>query len=310
MTKSFPSHRQPRSWLKICIEVDSKWTDPVAAFLTELTKAGVQLAPTPAGNRECIIGYQENSAETATVDIELQNFLSKFEKLAPGATVKMETEMIQEEDWGESWKEHFKPIKITPGLVIKPSWEEYPPSATEKVIEMDPGMAFGTGHHASTKLAAQLLETVFSDCRPPERILDVGTGTGILAMASALFGGRSVLALDNDPDAVAAAQDNVTRNKLNSRIEVSARALGEVSGPFDLIVANITSDVLIIMAPALTAILATEGLIILAGILKGEQEEAVRRKYAELGFTVRENPWQDEWAALLLSRTMPNSPAR
>ncbi len=121
--------------------------------------------------------------------------------------------MIDEEDWGKNWKDHFKPFTIVPGLVIAPTWEEYQPAAGEAVITMDPGMAFGTGHHATTSLSLELIRRTLVE-NGGQRLLDVGTGTGILGMAALLFGAKDVLGLDNDPEAVSAAEENVRRNSL------------------------------------------------------------------------------------------------
>jgi ribosomal protein L11 methyltransferase len=169
------------------------------------------------------------------------------------------------------------------------------------VIEMDPGMAFGTGQHASTRMALAPIRQC-QETRRCQRALDVGTGTGILAMAAALFGAHQVVAIDNDPDAVTVARDNVARNGLAGKIEVSGTPVTQVQGPFPLICANIVHDVLAAMAQTLAGLTMPDGCLILAGILSGDQEDNMIRVYGELGLQPLNRLHQDEWAALLLRR--------
>ncbi|HSR37094.1 MAG TPA: 50S ribosomal protein L11 methyltransferase, partial [Desulfurivibrionaceae bacterium] len=180
----------------------------------------------------------------------------------------------------------------------KPTWEQYTPQADEQVIEMDPGMAFGTGHHASTRLALQLLERVFQERQPSSpSFLDVGSGTGILAMAGALWGAGTVVATDNDPDAVFIARQNIAANHLQDRIEVNDTPLGNLTPHFDIIVANITSDVLTLLAPELASHLKPGGDLVLAGILGGEQEQGISAVFQRLGLTQLACPHHEEWVA-------------
>ena len=188
-----------------------------------------------------------------------------------------------------------------PGLVIKPSWEAYAPAAGERVIEMDPGMAFGTGQHASTRMALGLIAARLEQ-DPCTRALDVGTGTGILAMATALLGCTEVMAVDNDPDAVAVARQNVAHNHLGARIELAATPVAEIRGSFQLVAANIVHDVLVDLAPDLTRLTAPGGSLVLAGILNGGQEAHLVQVYAALGCRLHARRSQDEWVALELLR--------
>jgi ribosomal protein L11 methyltransferase len=181
--------------------------------------------------------------------------------------------------------------------VIAPSWEEYAAQSGEKVIVMDPGMAFGTGHHATTSMAAALvLETVAAT------VLDVGCGTGILAMTAALSGAGRVLAIDNDPLAVTAARENVARNGLSDKIEVSGDAVSSVSGSFQVVIANIVHDTLVDLAFDLVRPTVLGGYLILSGILAGEQEESITRHFAALGCALNDQRRRDEWVALRLRK--------
>ncbi|HFQ88596.1 MAG TPA: methyltransferase domain-containing protein, partial [Desulfobulbus sp.] len=176
------------------------------------------------------------------------------------------------------------------------------PGPGQQVLEMDPGMAFGTGQHASTRMALALVTATCRDQRPAA-VLDVGTGTGILAMAAVLFGAGEAVAIDNDPEAVRVAAGNIRVNRLQDRIRVSGDTLDDCRGPFPLVCANIVHDVLVEMAPAFRRLLAPGGRIVLAGILAGEQEESIGRAYGRLGLQPVRSLHSDEWAALLLVDT-------
>jgi ribosomal protein L11 methyltransferase len=154
---------------------------------------------------------------------------------------------VKEEDWANAWKEHFHPVRIGERLVIKPSWEEYAAGDGELVIELDPGMAFGTGTHATTAMGLRLLEEVV---RPGDTVFDIGTGSGILAVAAAKLGAATVRAVDLDPVAVRVAGENVAANAVGDRVTVVAGdLLTGFEGKADVIIANIVADVIIRLVP-------------------------------------------------------------
>jgi ribosomal protein L11 methyltransferase len=258
------------------------------------------LPPAAPGPTERVIGYLAGDDADAR-EVLLRGELASLETRSglPSGAIVMRCEPLLEEDWGAGWKEHFHPFHVAPLLVIKPSWEPYEAQEGEAVIEMDPGMAFGTGLHASTRLALGFIEMICAGV-PPDCALDVGTGTGILAMAAALRGASLVIAIDNDPDAVAAARENVARNGLAGRISVGDRDLGAIDGKFDLIVANITADVLLPLAPRLAGRLSPGGALVLAGLLAGGQTREVRAAYEKLGLLCAGERSEGEWASLLL----------
>lgn len=296
------THRQPNSWLKIRIETPKELTDIVAAFLGNLTGTGVEYESNSAPDKnlipETVTGYLPDDGQAHINEHKLHSFLAKLQKTHPGAAqIKVQTALIEEEDWGAAWKKHFKPAKITSRLVVKPSWERYVPNKGETVIEIDPGMAFGTGLHASTRLALELIERLICE-KKPKNALDIGAGTGILGIACALLGVKEVLAIDNDPDAVAAAQTNADQNDLCATIRISPEGLLEVQGRFDLIIANITHDILAELALPIKDRLTDNGQVILSGILKGEQAESIKKMYSNLGLTVVTSRDKDEWTAI------------
>lgn len=294
-----------KSWLRITITASETISDPIADFICEQT-GGVEQIPVMAAGaaQEKIVGYLENAPHASEKLTKITTFLTELACLAPGQEQpRIETEIIPDEDWNKTWKEGFKPLPITAHLVIKPTWESYLPGPGEKIIEMDPGMAFGTGHHASTKLALEFIEALFhSKETHPKTVLDVGTGTGILAMAAALFGAQEVLAIDNDPEAVAVAEENILRNGLLPTIKTNGIALEDIPRQFDLVIANIIHDTLIELAASLAAHLSPNGRLIMAGILTGPQTESIRAAYNALGLKHQETKSEGEWSALLFAQ--------
>ncbi|MEW6426642.1 MAG: 50S ribosomal protein L11 methyltransferase [Thermodesulfobacteriota bacterium] len=290
-----------KEWLVLELTVPGRMTDYFAAFLTDLAGSGVEVRPAADTGSETLITYLPADQHLPE---KKERFLAFLAASSPaGAPFAWQENTIADEDWNANWKRHFKPERITARLIIKPTWEEYQAGPGEIVIEIDPKMAFGTGHHASTRLALQLIETVFAMGPSPAAVLDVGTGTGILAMAAAGYGAARVVATDNDPEAVAAAVENIAQNRLGQQVTASGCDLENVAGPFDLVLANIIHDTLLELAPALVAKIGEGGHLILAGILRGEQEASIVARYREHGLQAVEVRHQEEWAALLLGRS-------
>ncbi len=294
-----------RQWLKVTIACPEKIVEPVSDLIWVLTGVGVEIKPVSATKTKEISGFfaieaDGPSGSAAAVPDHLADELEKLFTLYTLTPPRPTTEIINDQDWSTSWKQFFTPFEIVPGLVIKPSWENYIPDRGQRVLEMDPGRAFGTGQHASTKLALSFVASCFqSNEGRPETVLDVGTGTAILAMSAAVFGADRIMAIDNDPDAVTAARHNVMANCLDWNVGVTATPLADIPGTYDLICANIVHDVLVGMAPELKRLLAPAGRIVLAGILRGPQEKNIGRVYGEHGLRLVRSEHEDEWAALL-----------
>ena len=293
--------KEPRvtGWLKLSLDCPSTMIESVSDLMGILSGTGVEISADTEPQQ--VRGFfplaqnsvREQEAIISRVTAALTDLFSLYDQEMP--SLQMET--MADEDWATSWQQFYTPFAIIPGLVIKPSWEEYQPAAGEKVIELDPGQAFGTGQHASTRMALSLTRECCLSVAPV-RVLDVGTGTGILAMAAALFGAAGVLAIDNDPQAVRVARENIARNRLQDRITIEETPLEKIQGSFDLILANIVHDVLQAMAPALRNLLAPSGHIVLSGILTGAQEENIVRVYEGLGLSHRHTLHDEEWTAL------------
>ena len=200
---------------------------------------------------------------------------------------------VAEEDWAHAWKQYFKPQHIGQNIVIKPSWEEYEAKPTDIIIEIDPGMAFGTGLHATTRLCLCEIERWV---RPQMRIADVGTGSGILAVAAVKFGAKEVCATDNDPLAVKIALENVILNGVGGQISVAESEVPP-AGKFDMVVANILADVILGMRDALKNALLPGGILIASGIIN-ERAEDVRKGLIKSGFAIQETTNEGDWVAI------------
>lgn len=205
---------------------------------------------------------------------------------------------LVEDDWADRWKAYFKPLRVGRRFLVCPTWEKSEPGAGDRVILMDPGRAFGTGHHETTRLCLEWLEDWTESNRPDTMsLLDLGTGSGILAMAGALLGFGRVLAVDNDEEAVEVARENLRVSGLEGRIVLSVGSVGELEERFDVVVANLQANPLIEMAHALSERLQPEGMLVLSGILV-EQGESVRSAYEEAGLLFVERRSAGEWCLL------------
>ncbi|MBE3591677.1 MAG: 50S ribosomal protein L11 methyltransferase [Thermoanaerobacter sp.] len=201
---------------------------------------------------------------------------------------------VDESDWATNWKQYYKPLKIGKKIVIKPSWEEYVFKGEEIIIELDPGMAFGTGTHETTKMCLEFLEEIVV----PERIVfDVGCGSGILSIASSKLGAKEVYAADIDEVSVEVARQNVELNNLQNVKVFKSDLLGEFRGKADIIVANIIADVIIRLSAEAPKYLKEEGLFLASGIIKSRKEEVLQK--VEEFFEVLQIREEGEWCAIL-----------
>lgn len=299
-------HKGPaKTWLKITITADSTLVDPISDFLMGVTDVGVEIGVDDQAALQTMNVYlAEADLEQSKKDRILEDIAAYLHEISVIFQVDlpvMTTSYFAEEDWGSNWKKHFVPFAIVPDLIIAPTWENYTAGPGETVIVMDPGMAFGTGHHATTSLSLALVRDVVRGA-DGTRVLDVGTGTGILGMAAALYGATEVLGLDNDPEAVAAAEANVRLNGLEGVMRVAIRPLESLSGVYSLVVANIIHDTLLVIAPILERLTEPAGALILSGILQGPQTENIIRCFQERGFRLERCEQLAEWSALLLSK--------
>lgn len=238
------------------------------------------------------------AARIAQVDARLAELKAMDLGFSLGALTR-DTLTVNEEDWAEYWKKQFTPFRLGRHMVVRPSWESYPAQPGDKVIEIDPGMAFGTGTHETTAMCVELVEQYV---QPGQSVIDVGTGTGILAIAAALSGAQDILAIDLDPVAVRVCAENVRVNGLEGVIRVRQGDLLEaVDEVADLVIANIIADVIIAFAAPVRAHIRPGGRFICSGIAR-EKQQAVLDALEAAGYRQLDVRNQGEWTAICCVR--------
>lgn len=216
-----------------------------------------------------------------------------------GLAAEITTEGMREEDWAEAWKKYYHPIRIGRVTVV-PAWEDYTPAEDERILRMDPGMAFGTGTHETTRLVMEMLS---EEIRGGERLLDVGTGSGILALCAAKLGAGACYAYDIDPVAVRVAKENIEKDGADNVFCGIADLLDGVdtSEPYDFVVANIVADIILRLLPSLGSVMKTGARAILSGII-GERAPEIRAVLGAHGFTLVREAEERDWYALLIQK--------
>lgn len=234
----------------------------------------------------------------------LRSDLTRLEAFFPGmGALGWDEGVVDERDWAEAWRAHFHPVRIGRRLVVAPTWEVPRSFAGEVVLRLDPGMAFGTGTHASTVLCLEALETLVPG---KDHGVDVGTGSGILAVAAVLLGAGRVTACDLDPVAVRVAKENAAMNGVTGRIEVRYAALGDMLAagcrPADWVVANLTADVLTGLAPDLVRCIRPGGLVVASGVVASGRAQVVA-SFTAAGLHVRRIANLQGWYAVWAERS-------
>lgn len=303
-------------WAEVSCEIPTGMVDLLAEFLVTLSGNGVCIENLNVDTFS--IDTLEDSpvktvktyfpADTALQDkvAAIEMYLTEHAAAYPGFVPQPPAiTTVKEEDWANNWKKHFKPSRIGNRMVIKPTWEKWDADDDAIILEIDPGMAFGTGTHATSRLCLETLERIFfheapfngSDAPVPADLLDVGTGSGILAIAAAKLGATRVIAVDIDPTAVIIAQQNMALNRVESIVSVSTSPLGEVVGLFSVVVANILAEELVRMSSELVGKLRKGGFLVLSGILT-EKEGTVVAGFAPFPVTLVETTREAEWSCL------------
>jgi ribosomal protein L11 methyltransferase len=228
-----------------------------------------------------------------------------FASIGPHFVGELQTRVVNEEDWANAWKDYYHVTHIGERLVIRPSWREYTPKEGEVVLELDPGMAFGTGLHPTTRLC---LEQVEQRTQPGMRVIDVGTGSGILALAAAKLGAASVYCIDNSSVAVESATANAAINGLSDKIEVVLGILDEaeaegMAGQYDMVLVNILAHIIGGMAPQLARVTVPGGLVIASGIIEAKRADAEGPLVAA-GLELVDQAMIDDWLVLIFRKGM------
>lgn len=278
------------SWIKALIKIDGADVEEVAGALAYDHNLAVEVSE----RGEIIVWLNDSIFPPETVHEIVNSLRAQF----PGAL--FHTPIIEKhanEDWLKKWKESFIPLPIGQSLVIVPSWWGGQIPAGRKIITLDPGMAFGTGHHPATAMCMESLERLATGS-----VLDVGCGSGILAITAALSGAECVIGVDNDPEAVIVARENVQINSLEKKVEIRDGAIDCVDETdIAVIVANLFLNALTALAPAFYAKLKIGGTLIASG-LRQEQGEPAQSAFERAGFTKVERIDKDEWTALVMRR--------
>ena len=288
-----------RKWLEIAVPVHAEAVEAVSEILTRIGHQGiaVDLPVEPRGGLDHTVkAYLLDDGEVVAKVNDVRDALGHLQAFGLGPIGELTAKEIKEEDWLESWKAQFTPLRVG-RFLVRPSWTE--PLATGDAIEivLDPGMAFGTGLHPTTQQCLEALSTIALEAKG---VLDVGTGSGILAIAAAKRGASPVVAVDNDPIAVEAARENTVRNGVV--VPVAEATAADVPGRFDVVVANIVSPVLQLIAADLVARLAPKGMLIATGISE-PSAAATREAFRRAGLkTLVDRTQRDDWVGLALKR--------
>ena len=232
-------------------------------------------------------------------DKPMQDYTMFIEQRMAAEKIDGKVELISlcEEDWADSWKQYYKPIEIGNRLVVVPMWEKYDAKSDQVIVKMDPGMAFGTGTHETTRLCATLLEKHITK---ESKMLDVGCGSGILAICASKLGAKECYAYDIDPVAVKVANENVKDNDCtNIECGVSDLLKGVKAGKYDVITANIVADIIIRLLPDISAFMHKETVLVISGIID-ERCEDVYKSINENGFVITEEIHENGWCAISL----------
>ncbi len=289
-----------KRWLVVELNIAKEFEEGVSNFVTEHGATGIEELEGDL-QRVSLRTYFQHDGRERRILQALHRYLNSLKKIAPEAPpARIKTASIPEENWGESWKRFFKPIQVTPQFVVKPPWSKIRLKRGQIPIEINPGMAFGTGTHPTTVLSIQALEERLKGRRLS--VLDVGTGSGILSIVAAKLGAREVWGIDIDRVAVENARENVEKNHVSDIVRIREGSIGGLHKKFDIIVANIDLKRLRRMRMPLLNHLKKKGLLLLSGILV-EEKERIRLHYLGTGLlrwikTTQEN----EWACLIFKK--------
>ncbi len=296
-----------KRWLELSVRAHQEAAETVAALLHKWGEGGVAIfqehaqesldhAPQPVGTRLTLTTYLPETAALAARRDGLEKDLWHLHAFHGDLVGELATQWVAEEDWANAWKQFYTVLHVGERIVIRPRWQAYTPKPDEIVIALDPGMAFGTGTHPTTQLCLEALEGLPV---AGTQVLDVGTGSAILAIAAAKLGAAHVAALDTDPVAVAAARDNVAQAGLDDSISVHQGSLPLPDSPstYDIVLANITAWTLCTLAAELRAALAPRSRLLACGIIDQKADEVIAA-FAAVGLEVLGRQEASDWVLL------------
>ncbi|MBN2001048.1 50S ribosomal protein L11 methyltransferase [candidate division KSB1 bacterium] len=281
------------AWINLECPVNPYIRESITNFLFELGAAGI------AEGEDIITAYFPPAADKNQLLAQLESYYASLQEIGlPVETTHIIHRTIQDRDWNTEWKKNLQPFFVTDDMMIKPSWHKKPTHAPKIVLEIDPEMAFGTGIHETTRMCLQLLE---KHIKKNATVLDIGTGTGILAIAAIKLGARKVVAFDNDPIAVSTACKNASKNGTLGRTLLYTGDSPVLKSNFSLIVANINRKIILKLLPLMKEMLDYNTILILSGILDKE-EGKIRSACQEQKMLIIDADHQGEWLAFVLKK--------
>jgi|YelNatPaOPRAMG01_1025707.scaffolds.fasta_scaffold48826_2 ribosomal protein L11 methyltransferase len=281
------------NWVEINIRLGEESLEAVTAILLD---AGCQGVAEDSSKPGILSAFMEETPDFDVKFQELSGKLSKISQFGLEPPSSIATHTVNETDWAHEWKKYFKPMEIGEKLVIKPSWEDYEVERTKIILELDPGQAFGTGGHATTRLCLIALEDYI---HPGDKVADIGTGSGILSIAAAKLGASEAHATDIDDLPRRVARENVERNGVADKVTVHEREeFDTLVSDCNLVIANIIADTIIELMPSFYARLREGGVLITSGIV-AERLNDVQRSAENIGFHLLEVREEDIWRALI-----------
>jgi ribosomal protein L11 methyltransferase len=260
-----------KTWIELQVEVDASLLEAAVNFLIEEGSPGVRQEEI-SGSRQRVYAYFSDDRSRAAKGQRIRSYFRSLCKTSR-TPCNLRLRVIRDEKWAESWKANFRPLRVTPSLVIKPPWESYTPTPGERVIEIDPGMAFGTGSHPSTQICLGFLEKTIPVFPGHPSVLDVGTGSGILAIAARKLGAEKIVGIDIDPIAVENARKNASANRAAKGIHFRVSSPQRLRGHFDIVIANLLPQELLPLSSFLPGRLKERGTLILSGFLTRQKKE-------------------------------------
>lgn len=299
-------------WTELSFSVPATKVDLVSDTLYAIDSVGINVeeraldtftVPDPDENIPSHYRIKAYFAQTDATEPLIAEVIAALRPEVPDLTPEQITiAQIRQEDWAEGWKQHFSSLRFGKRLVVTPTWEQWPDEGEDAVVTLDPGMAFGTGSHETTRLCLQALADRFDAGPAPRSVLDVGTGSGILAIAAAKLGADRIIGCEIDPDSSRVAAENVAMNGVAGPVEITDRLLENIGGRFDLVIANILAEENVRLARHLAERTADGGLLILSGILQ-EKEQFVIDGFADCGLPTPSILREGEWLCICYDRS-------
>ena len=291
------SNTEHPGWLEISIHIDPVAHEALSSFLFDLGCEGIVSGEYPEHTLKAFFPFRKNSGDIHNkIHVFLKNLREIFKEIP---SPKLVIGKIEDEDWSHNWRRFFRPERITQKLTVLPAWESVSHIMNEHVIRIDPGPAFGTGQHPTTRMCLRAMEKV--PMPKSWNMLDVGTGSGILAIYGAKLGANRVLAIDTDPEAIRWAQRNIQLNEMSGAVVLSCNSLQKIQGSFSILTANLILGEILNLFSHFVRVLEHGGWLVLSGILRGQVKE-VEERFTQYGFFEKERLYHQDWGCLIAKK--------